>query len=340
MRRGLLLINLGTPNRPDLRSVRQYLREFLSDRRVVTLPTLLRYALLYGFILPLRARNTAKAYQAIWTEQGSPLRYYSERLCTQLQQKFGPSIVVTFGMRYGQPSIADALTKLQDCEHITILPLYPQYASSATGSAIEAVLRLLAPNEVIPSLHIIRDFYQHEAYIRAQAAQIQTYLKPNTYLLFSYHGVPEQHLQSLGCKPVCQQACPAITPISKHAACYRAQCFATSRALANALNLPENRFSTCFQSRLGRAPWIKPYLDEILPTLIHQGVKHLAITCPSFVTDCLETLEEINMRARMQWLNLGGETFTFVPALNDGVHWVEGIEEIILNSTDCNHLSC
>ncbi len=330
MRPGLLLINLGTPNKPDLGSVREYLREFLADRRVITLPAVLRYALLYGFILPIRPRKTVKAYQAIWTEQGSPLRYYSDKLCVQLQQQFGKDMVVTYGMRYGQPSITDALKRLEDCDYITILPLYPQYASSATGSAIEDVLCQLAAKTVLPSIKVIRDFYQHQAYIEAQTKQIQAYLPPDAYLLFSYHGLPEQHLSSIGCKPVCHQdECPAITITSKNRACYRAQCYETSRALAEALNLPEHRFSTCFQSRLGRAPWIKPYLDEVLPKLIQQNIKHLAISCPSFVTDCLETLEEINIRAKEQWISLGGETFTFIPALNDSIHWIEAVQKII-----------
>lgn len=329
MQNGLLLINLGTPSGPDRRSVRRYLREFLADKRVITLPAMLRYALLYGLILPFRTKKTAKAYQAIWTHEGSPLRIYNERLREKLQTALGSGVTVALGMRYGEPSIANALQQLRHCDQLTILPLYPQYASSATGSAIEAVLQHLAKDNVIPSLRLIRDFYQHPAYLKAEIEHMRPYLNPKSYVLFSYHGLPEQHLHTLGCKPVCQDECPIITETTAHIACYRAQCYATTRAIAAGLGLSSDTYQTCFQSRLGKAPWIKPYLDNVLPQLRQKDIRHLTITCPSFVTDCLETLEEIAIRAQAQWKALGGESFVFIPALNDTTNWTDAIANII-----------
>ncbi len=329
MQNGLLLINLGTPSGPDRRSVRRYLREFLADKRVITLPTILRYALLYGFILPFRTRKTAKAYQAIWMNEGSPLRVHNQGLCDKLQAVLGSEVSVALGMRYGEPSIADALKQLRHCDKLTILPLYPQYASSATGSAIEAVLHHLAKANVVPSLRVIRDFYQHPAYLHATIEHMRPYLQPKSYVLFSYHGLPEQHLHTLGCQPVCQNECPVITEKNAYMACYRAQCYATTRAIAMGLDLPVDTYQTCFQSRLGKAPWIQPYLDKVLPQLRQKDIRHLTITCPSFVTDCLETLEEIAIRAQAQWHALGGESFTFIPALNNTDRWIDAITSML-----------
>jgi ferrochelatase len=327
MKHGILLVNIGTPNAPDKASVRRYLAQFLADKRVIDLPAILRFSLLYGVILPTRPARAAHAYQAIWTKEGSPLLKYSQQLCQKLALHLGKNTQVALGMRYGAPSIDEALQQLKDCEQITVLPLYPQYSSAATGSTIEYVLKCLASKDMFPSLHIIRDFYQHPKYIAAQAAKIKPFLNDENYVLFSYHGLPERALQKIGCNRVCTNICPPKT--AKNQACYRAQCLETSAQLANALNL--KAYSTSFQSRLGRTPWIKPYTDEVLIDLRSQGVKRLVIACPSFVTDCLETLEEIGMRANEQWMALGGEAFTLVPCMNDDESWVEAIMTI------CHH---
>lgn len=331
MKHGLLIINLGTPDNPDVSSVRNYLKEFLSDKRVIDLPAPLRYLLLYAFILPFRPKTSSHAYQAIWTNEGSPLLLNSQRLLGKLQSRLGEDYVVALGMRYGNPSIASALKKLSDCNKITVLPLYPQYSSAATGSTIEKVLTLLAKQNTHPSLTIVRDFYQHPGFINAQADLIKPYLQEHDFLLFSYHGIPERHLLRESCKEICSAPCPPVNV--KNQTCYRAQCHETTRAIAKNLNLPAEQYCSAFQSRLGKTPWIKPYTDVVLPELINKGIKRLAITCPSFVADCLETLEEIGLRAQTQWKELGGENLTLIPCVNDSDSWVEGIINICnLNS--------
>lgn len=333
MKNALLLINLGTPDAPDIPSVRRYLREFLADPRVIDLPAPLRYLLLYCFILPFRPKTSSHAYQAIWTDKGSPLLRNSQKLVAKLALRLENTCQVAIGMRYGHPSIAEALDSLSHCESLTILPLYPQFSSAASGSTIEKVLHLVASKTTQPSIKLIRDFYQHPGFIEAQAELIRPYLATHDYILFSYHGVPERHLLRSGCKPVCQKACPAIT--EKNQACYKAQCYETTRAIAGKLGLEPERYSVSFQSRLGKTPWIQPFTDFVLPELAHKGVKRIAITCPSFVADCLETLEEIGLRARSQWKNSGGEELTLIPCLNDNDHWVDAIIDICELETHC-----
>lgn len=326
MRRGLLIINLGTPKSTKISAVRNYLRTFLTDKRVIDLPALLRYVLVYVFILPFRAKRSAQAYQAIWTAQGSPLLYHSQHLAQQVQKELEPNYEVALGMRYGEPSIAAALDALKSCDALTILPLYPQYSSAANGSSIEEAMRIISSWDIIPSLSIIRDFFQHPAYIKAQAQLINEYLPTAEHVLFSYHGIPERQISKNECKSVCREECPVLSKSNQK--CYKAQCHQSSRLLANELQLATNQYSTAFQSRLGRTPWIKPYTDEILTTLADQGIKKLVIACPSFVADCLETLEEINIRAKQQWLALGGEQLLVVPSLNAQPLWVKAITEI------------
>lgn len=330
MKNGLLLINLGTPEKPDPSSVRHYLAEFLSDKRVISLAAPLRYLLVYAAILPFRPKQTAHAYQAIWTTEGSPLLVHGRNLQQKLQQELGQQWQVELAMRYGKPAIAKALMKLKDCSHLTILPLYPQYSSAATGSSIEEVLQLIAQQEAPPSLKLIRDFYAEPAFIKAQAALIRPYLAEHDFLLLSYHGLPEYHLKKTGCQEICQQACPPVSLTNQ--ACYKAQCQATTLALAKELDLVDEKYCSAFQSRLGKTPWIKPYTDEILQSLARKGIKRLAIACPSFVADCLETLEEIGIRAKEQWLALGGEQLTLLPCVNDSELWIKGLGKFLTDS--------
>lgn len=329
MKKGLLLINLGTPNQPTLGAVRTYLREFLMDKRVIDLPYPFRFVLVQGLIIPFRARRTTSLYQRIWTEAGSPLLVNSRSLQDALQKRLGDTVQVVLGMRYGQPSIQQALAQLQDCQSITVLPLYPQYASAVTHSSLDEVLRCLASTKIFPSLSIIRDFYQHPAFIEAYAQLIQPYLVDHEHVLFSYHGIPERHLEKLGCKPVCQVNCPPIS--ATNASCYRAQCQQTTKAIVKNLHLAPTQYSMSFQSRLGKTPWIKPYTDAALEPLIQQGVRRLAVVCPSFTADCLETLEEIGIRAEEQWRALGGTQLSLVPSLNSSDKWVEAISHLIAN---------
>ncbi len=325
MSHGILVINLGTPNSAEVSSVRSYLREFLTDKRVIDLPLPLRWLLVNVLILPFRPKKSAHAYQSIWTTAGSPLLCLSQNLIQQLQQQVGSTSKVALGMRYGQPSIPEALNQLKECDSLTILPLYPQYSSAATGSSIEEVMDYISSLEVIPSLKIIRDFYKHPAYIKAQAEIIKQHLADQDHVLFSYHGIPERQILKSGCQKVCVDICP-IDPENK--GCYKAQCHNTSFLLAQELGLPSDQYSSAFQSRLGKTPWIKPYTDEVFSELAAQGKRKLVIACPSFVTDCLETLEEIGIRARQQWFELGGEEFTLVPCMNDSPLWVKAVVEI------------
>jgi len=331
MKKGLLLINLGTPDAADVPSVRRYLREFLADKRVITLPAPLRYALLYGLILPFRTRKTTHAYQSIWTSKGSPLLVNSLNLLEKLKKHLGKKMIVAMGMRYGNPSIPMALESLKQCTDITVLPLYPQFSEATTGSSIEKTLQHLLPKHRA-TLRIIDSFYNHPAYINALKAIIRPYLTNHDYILFSYHGLPENHLPKNQCPSTrCDPQCPSSVN-SKNIRCYRAQCFQTTEGVAKQLDLNRQQYGTSFQSRLGRTAWIKPYTDEILPILAKQGIKRLAIVCPAFVADCLETLEEIAIRAKQNWLELGGSEFTLIPCLNDNDLWIEGIETIISNS--------
>ncbi len=326
MKKGLLLINLGTPERPDNSTVRRYLREFLTDKRVIALPALVRYLLVYGIILPLRTARSAKAYQAIWTSDGSPLLHHSLNLLNKLQSRLGANWQVALGMRYGQPSLANAIQELNHCYKLTILPLYPQYASATTGSSIAKVLDLLSLAKGFPSLEFIRDFYWQPEFIKAQATLIKPYAAQHDFILFSYHGLPERHLFQAGCTKICVGECHPM--IETNQFCYKAQCHATTRALAITLNLKPGTYETAFQSRLGNTEWLKPYTTDLLHTLRQQGIKRLAVYCPSFVTDCLETEEEIGLRAKKQWTQLGGEQLTLIPCLNDNDLWVDAIVKL------------
>lgn len=326
MKHGVLLINLGTPGGADVTSVRLYLREFLTDKRVIDLPAPIRYLLVYAFILPFRPQKSAHAYKAIWTKAGSPLLSHSLDLVDQLQQQMGQNYKIALGMRYGKPSIREAIDSLMECNSLTVLPLYPQYSSAATGSSIEEVMRILASKEVIPSLRIIRDFYANPVYIKAQAQIIKAHLEDQNHLLFSYHGIPERQIIKCGCHSVCSGICPEIS--DNNQGCYKAQCHQTSQLLAMELKLDPNQYTSAFQSRLGKTPWIKPYTDEVLADLAEKGIKNLTIACPSFVTDCLETLEEIGIRAKQQWLTLGGEQFTLIPCMNSDPVWVRALMDL------------
>ncbi|MDR3491199.1 MAG: ferrochelatase [Gammaproteobacteria bacterium] len=330
---GVLLINLGTPNNADPKSVRNYLKEFLNDPRVIDLPCVTRWVLTNLIIIPFRYKKTTEAYQKIWAESGSPLLSNSLKLKTALSHELGSAYQIELGMRYGNPSIQSALDKLKNCEKIIVIPLFPQYSSAATGSAIENVMHYLSKQWNIPTLHIIKDFYDNPGFIAAYTQLIsETTTKKNIeHFVFSYHGLPERHITKSNCTASCDHvnACPKIDVTNAY--CYRAQCYRTSELLALSLGLKPTQYTVCFQSRLGRTPWIQPYTDVVLPKLREQGIKNIAVVCPSFVSDCLETLEEINMRARADWAALGGSEFVFVPCVNDHTLWVKALSNLIVS---------
>jgi protoporphyrin/coproporphyrin ferrochelatase len=328
---GVLLLNLGTPQHHNVAAVRRYLRQFLTDPRVIELPGILRWFLVHGIIAPFRAKQSAHAYKKIWREEGSPLLLYSEAIRSELEQHLGSNYVVALGMRYGKPNIATAIQQLHKAQvqQIVVLPLFPQYASAATGSALQQALQTIARYKVIPNLQVIKDFFQNRYYINALATSILPFIhKDYDFILMSYHGLPERqmvHQEYTNCNM--QEACPAINEYNRN--CYRAQCYQTSRLLAQNLGISADKWGVAFQSRLGKLPWIQPYTDDILQSLRQRGVTKLVVCCPSFVADCLETLEEIGIRARAQWQSLGGAEFTLVPCLNSSPQFISALAKII-----------
>jgi len=332
---GVLLLNLGTPDAPTAPAVRRYLREFLSDPRVIDINPVGRKLLLELVILPFRPRKSAEAYEKIWTPEGSPLLTIGRALEAKVRAALGPGHVIELAMRYGSPSIPDALERLRaaGAGRLVVAPLYPQYSSAATGSSLEAVFGALARRPVVPAVSVVPAFYEDAGFISAFAevgAPVLAREKPD-HVLFSFHGLPERQvragdhsgrhcLASEGC-------CDTIGEANRD--CYRAQCFATARALAAELRLAPGSFSVAFQSRLGRTPWIRPYADERIGALAREGKKRLCVFCPAFVADCLETLEEIGLRGRAQFLAAGGESLTLVPSLNASDAWVGALVSLV-----------
>lgn len=334
--KGILLINIGTPDNSSAISIYHYLKQFLSDPRVVDLNYIIRWFFVNFVILPWRSRKSANAYRKIWMKEGSPLLVHSNQLKAALALELGKDYQVEIGMRYGNPSIHAAYHKLRECKTLTVIPLFPQYTAAATGSAIANLLAVLNKEWDLPQQIFIKNaFYKNAEFISAYANIISHAMvgKKTDLLLFSYHGLPLRHLIKSGCQAACDnlKACFPLNQNNNN--CYRAQCFETSRLLAEALELKSHQYKVCFQSRLGKTPWIKPYTDLLLPELFQQGIRNIAVACPSFVTDCLETLEEVNIRAREQWLALGGEEFIFVPCLNTHSAWVKALGNIVKEAT-------
>ncbi|PIZ32318.1 MAG: ferrochelatase [Alphaproteobacteria bacterium CG_4_10_14_0_8_um_filter_37_21] len=329
MKKGVLLLNLGTPDDVKVNSVRRYLREFLTDPRVIDLPFLARYILVFCAILPFRPFKTAKAYRKIWKED-SPLRIFTLKTKKLLSKQLDDSYHVEYAMRYGAPSIASIVSKFQNCDELTILPLFPQYSSAATGSAIEKTLKEVGKLWNIPNIKVISQFYNDDGFIHASTQHIQNHIKDQeTFILFSYHGLPERHIKKSGCTLMCSgsKQCPKIS--DKNTWCYRAQCYATTRLISDKLALKPDTFMTSFQSRLGKTPWIQPYTDHVLQELRQKGVKNLTIVSPSFVADCLETLEELAIQLKEEWIALGGTSCTVIPCLNTNTLWINALSAMI-----------
>jgi ferrochelatase len=324
---GVLLVNLGSPDSPDVADVRRYLREFLMDGRVLDAPYPIRFGIVHFAILPWRPRQSAEAYRKIWRPEGAPLVVISRRMQRALEGRLG--IPVELGMRYRHPSIDSALQKLQrrGVTDLLVIPLFPHYAMSSFETAVERVRKLqprLAPEM---SLKIAPPYFDEPGYIRALAASAAGYLaEPYDHLLFSFHGLPERHLRKSD--PTCRHCllsdhcCEVTSPA--HATCYRAHCFKTAEAFAAAAGMV--KYSVAFQSRLGNDPWMKPYTDHELVRLARDGVRKLRVICPAFVADCLETLEEIGMRGREIFLEAGGAEFTLIPCLNEHPAWIDALE--------------
>lgn len=325
--KGVLLVNLGSPDSTSTKDVRKYLDEFLMDERVIDVPYLLRAFLVKGIILNTRPKKSAAAYKKIWWEEGSPLIVLSERLREKTAEL--TSVPVVLAMRYGNPSIKFGLQELADkgVDDVLIVPLYPQFAMATTETIL--VLAEEIRKKHFPKMQFtnVPAFYKHPDYVRALGNSIKNQLKDKAWdhLLFSYHGVPERHIKKSDvtkshCK-IDDQCCQ--TASTAHDFCYRHQCYETTRQVSEYLGLKAGSFSTSFQSRLGRDPWLQPYTDQTIEKFAHDGVKKLAIVTPAFVSDCLETLEEIGMEGKEEFLKNGGEAFHVIPCLNDGDEWVK-----------------
>lgn len=301
-RKVVLLINLGTPSESTPKAVCRFLDEFLSDPRVVELPTCLWKPFLKTILLPFRSKRSAKLYQSIWMKEGSPLAIYSKSLADKVQETLGDSFQVVLAMRYGQPSIAMTLKKLlqlHNIQSLTILPLYPHYSATTTASCFDSVANVFKQQRFIPSLQFISSYFDHPLYITALAETIIQYWAEHgqgAMILFSFHGLPRRNLE-LG------------DP-------YAQQCYSTVNLLTKQLNLSSEHYRVVFQSRFGKAQWLQPYCDVVLQQLATQGVKKVVVICPGFAVDCLETLEEISRSYQQLYLKAGGESFHYIPALN------------------------
>jgi ferrochelatase len=336
--RGLLLVNLGTPEAPTTGAVRRYLREFLSDPRVIDIPGWARQLLLQAIILPFRSPRSAAAYRKVWTERGSPLLSHSQDLAAGVQARLGEGWAVELAMRYGRPSIPEALERLSSrgARELVVFPLYPQAAASSTGSTVARVYELLSKRWDATPVRVVPAFFDDAGFLEAFAEVARPVLateKPD-HVLFSFHGLPERHMKKsdpTGAHCLASAACcERLTEANR--GCYRAQSYFTARALAQRLALAEGRWSVSFQSRLGRTPWIQPFTDVALVELAKAGVKHLAVVCPAFVADCLETLEEIGLRANEAFRAAGGERLTLVPWLNSSPAWVATVARLAVES--------
>lgn len=319
MKRAILLTNLGTPDAPTVTAVRRYLREFLSDKRVVEIPALFWQPILNCFILPFRPKATAQNYQSIWWDEGSPLKVITEKQAAALQALLkDDNVIVDYAMRYGNPSIESALCRLreQGVEEIHVLPLYPQFSAATTTSTLDKIYQVLAKWKSIPSLSFQNHYAEHPAYIRALCHQIEAHWLEHgraDLLLMSFHGLP-------------QKTVDAGDP-------YQDLCYRTARLVAQSLGLKEDAYLVTFQSRFGPATWLQPYTDKTLESLPLQGIKKIDVICPGFAADCLETLEEMAMENRAIFENAGGEVYRYIPALNDSPLHIEMMATLAARTT-------
>lgn len=330
---GVLLVNLGTPDAPTRSAVYRYLQQFLLDPRVIDINPVSRNLLVRGIIAPFRSGKSAAAYRQLWTGQGSPLKFYGERLAAQVQSVLGENFAVELAMRYQNPSIESALERLEkkQVSRIIVFPLFPQYASATTGSVHEEVMRLLSRKQVIPAVDFINSYPDWPVMIALFSKNARRFdLASYDHFLFSYHGLPQRQLLKADRFNHCLQSadcCQTLTSVNQF--CYSAQCYATTRALAGDLGLPAGRFTTTFQSRLGRDPWTQPYTVKVIEDLARAGAKRVLVFCPAFTADCLETLVEIGEEYREDFERWGGKHLDLVPSLNDDPAWAEAVARFI-----------
>lgn len=328
--RALILVNLGSPESTSVKDVRKYLNEFLMDERVIDIPYLLRLFLVKGIIAPFRAPKSVIAYKSVWMKEGSPLIVISKQLQQEVQKI--SDIPVEIAMRYGNPTPVDVYNKLAganpDLEEVIVMPLYPHYAMSSYETAAEYMITEHKKRGYGFKLKMIQPFYKNENYLNALSECIRPYMnQPYDKILFSYHGVPERHIKKgdiTGCHCLQKEnCCTAHSPA--HDYCYRHQCYETTKLVAEKLQIPTEKMEQTFQSRLGRDPWLTPYTAARLEQLPGEGVKNLLIVCPAFVSDCLETLEEIAEEGKESFLHAGGKSFTVIPCLNTQDDWIKTV---------------
>jgi len=327
----VILINVGTPDKPTVKAVRRYLTEFLNDRRVIDIPLVLQKILVNLIIVPFRAPKSTKLYQRLWTDKGSPLLYFSEQVKAELQKKLNSKADVFLAMRYGNPSIEKALSAIQkgNYDRVVIFPMFPQYASSTNGTAIQAVIDQIRQWNTIPEIHAVNQFYDHPAFLDAFTERIQSYQPENfDHVVFSYHGLPNRHLEKNHLEESidtcnCETALPEFGKF-----CYKATCYQTTRELASRLGLKSGQYSVSFQSRLSNN-WMTPFTDQNLISRAKQGNKNILVVAPAFVADCLETTVEIGWEYKEMFIENGGEKLQMVESLNDSPRWIAAMEEIL-----------
>jgi len=326
-KKGALLVNLGSPESPNPKDVKKYLDEFLMDKRVIDMPYISRFLLVKGIILNTRPKKSAKAYKKIWTNEGSPLIVYSEKLLKKVQDN--STIPIALAMRYGKPSLKNGIEQLvaQGVTDVFLLPLYPQFAMATTETITVLAQKIVGKHFSHINLTSLPAFYNKPDYVEVLCNSIDKHLKTQKpeHLLFSFHGVPERHIKK---SDITKSHCTidgscCQTKSSAHEFCYRHQCYETTRLVAQKLGLKEDSYSVSFQSRLGRDPWLQPYTDKTIENLAKSGLKNLAVVTPAFVADCLETLEEIGMEAKQTFLENGGKIFNTIPCLNDDSTWAQ-----------------
>ncbi len=327
---GVVFSNLGTPSGPDPDSVGRYLAEFLMDPYVIQIPYPVRLMLVRGIIVPFRKSKSAKNYQEVWTKGGSPLLVETEKAAKALQKSLGKDYQVVVGMRYGQPNFKDCQQQLSDCEEIVFFPQYPQYAASTVQTGLDHFYKYFDKDKV----RVVPPYFEHPAFLKAYGQFLRKKIADADFdhLLMSFHGLPESHLKKadptgahcLGSSDCCQRAEGQV--LNK---CYRAQCYRSAQGIAKAAGLAEGQYSVSFQSRLGRQKWIEPYTEDRYGTLVEEGHKKLLVICPGFPVDGLETLEEIAMTGKETFLTKGGESFSYLPCLNDDPDWIQACAELV-----------
>lgn len=327
------MVNLGTPDSTAVSDVRKYLREFLMDKRVIDIPAFPRFLLVNGIIAPFRSPKSAAEYRKLWDERGSPLKYYTEDITELLAKKLSEDYSVKFAMRYQNPSLTSVLEEFQKEEVATlhVIPLFPQYASATTGSVIDKVMEITKKWQIIPEIRFTSQFLEEELFIETICDQGRKLMENESYdhFLFSYHGLPERQIRKGSYEDYCQLGSCCSTLNEHNRYCYRAQCFETTRMVTKKLGISEENYTVCFQSRLGKDPWVKPYTEDVLQELAKNGKKKVLAFSPAFVSDCLETTIEVGQEYHENFIEAGGEKWDLVPSLNAEDKWVECLKVIV-----------